>query len=216
MFYNYKGSFSTILLALVDHNYCFTYLDVGAAGRESDGGVFGRSNLKMAIDENTVNMPNNSVIVGDDAFPLKRYLLKPYSRCGALSFEQKIFNYRLSRARRISENAFGILVAKFRIFERPISLSPEKVDKIILTCCALHNWLRKTSIAYITSTLIDTKVSETGEIIPGTWRELQAEGLRNVGNIGSHNHTRDAAQIRDRYAQYFVGAGRIPWQNDRI
>lgn len=127
------------MLALVDSNYCFTYLDVGAAGRESDGGVFSRSNFKIAIEEKTLNMPNKYVIVGDDAFSLKSYLLKPYSRSGTLTFEQKIFNYRLSRARRISENAFGILVAKFRIFEKPIPLSPEKIVKIVLACCALHN-----------------------------------------------------------------------------
>lgn len=97
-FYNYKGSFSTILLALVDSNYCFTYIDVGAAGRESDGGVFARSSLTQAIEGHALNMPNNVIIVGDYAFPLKKYLLKPYSRNGALTFEQKIFNYRLSRA----------------------------------------------------------------------------------------------------------------------
>lgn len=133
----------------MDSNYYFTYVDVGAAGRESDGGVFSRSNLKTTIEEKTLCMPNNYVIVGDDAFPLKMYLMKPYSRCESLTFEQKIFNYRLSRARRIVENTFGIVVSKFQIFEKPINLSPDKVEKIVLACCALHNRLRKTSSATI-------------------------------------------------------------------
>lgn len=216
-FYNYKGSFSIILLALVDSNYCFTYVDVGAAGKESDGGVFSRSSLKKAIEDKTINMPKNAVIVGDDAFPLKTYLLKPYSRSCALNFQQKKFNYRLSRARRLSENVFGILAAKFRIFEKPIPLSPEKVDKIVLACCSLHNWLRRTSSAtYLTPGLVDNENLETGEILPGTWREIATRGLRNIGNVGSNNHARDAGLIRDKYAQYFIGSGRVPWQNEMI
>ena len=61
----------------------------------------------------TVNMVGQTllpyVIVADDAFPLKPHLMIPYSFL-SLSKENRVFNYRLSRARRISENAFGILV----------------------------------------------------------------------------------------------------------
>ncbi|XP_022162249.1 uncharacterized protein LOC111028028 [Myzus persicae] len=39
-FYNYKGSFSIILFALVDDQYCFKYIDVESNGRASEGGVF--------------------------------------------------------------------------------------------------------------------------------------------------------------------------------
>jgi hypothetical protein len=54
------------------------------------------------------------VMVGDEAFPLKPYLLKPYNANKIRGDEsKKIFNYRVSRARRISENAFGILHQKF-------------------------------------------------------------------------------------------------------
>lgn len=214
-FYNYKGYFSTIMLALVDSNYCFIYLEVGSAGRESDGGIFSRSALKREIEANTLNMPPNYVIVGDDAFPLKTYLLKPYSRATQLSYEKKIFNYRLSRARRIVENAFGILVSKFRVFEKPISLSPEKVDKLVLSCCALHNWLRKTS-SYLPAGLTDSENLVTGEMISGTWREITRDGLRNITNMGSHNYAREAEAVRHKYSQYFVGPGKVPWQNERI
>lgn len=216
-FYNYKGSFSLILLALVDSNYCFTYVDVGAAGRESDGGVFSRCSLKKAIESKSINMPKHAVIVGDDAFPLKTYLLKPFSRNCALSYEQKVFNYRLSRARRISENAFGILAAKFRIFEKPIPLSPEKVDKIILACCSLHNWLRKASSTnYLTPGLLDHDNLETGEIQQGSWRKMVVGGLRNIRSLGTNNHAREAALIRNKYAEFFVGPGKVPWQNEMI
>jgi len=106
------------------------------------------------LENNTLNTPEDAVFVVDDAFPLKTYLMKPYNRQN-LTKKQAIFNYRLSRARRISENAFGIFVSKFRIFEKPIPLIPHKVDKIVLACCPIHNWLRKTRQTYLPPGLID-------------------------------------------------------------
>lgn len=112
-FFNYKGANSIILLAVVDHDYCFRYINVGCNGKQSDGGVFQQSSLFEALENNL--LPPGGCLVGDDAFPLKTYLMKPYSKI-TLSLEQKVFNYRLSRARRIVENAFGILASRFRIF----------------------------------------------------------------------------------------------------
>ncbi|XP_045493839.1 protein ALP1-like [Colias croceus] len=128
-------------MALVDDNYCFSYVDVGCNGRVSDGGVFRNCNLSEALENNL--LPNGRVIVGDNAFPLKPYIMKPYPG-SQLTLKQKVFNHRLSRARRIVENAFGILVARFRVFERLIPINPDTVDKVVKACCALHNWLRKT------------------------------------------------------------------------
>ena len=63
-------------------------------------------------------------IVGDEAFPLQRNLMWPFAgRAGGLSQKQKVFNYRLSRARRIVENTFGILAARWRVFQRPIEVT---------------------------------------------------------------------------------------------
>ena len=82
------------------------------------------------------------VFVGDEAFPIKANLIRPYprARVGIMERIKQIFNYRLSRAR-IVENAFGILAQRFRLFNRRISLCPMNVDNVIKVCCILHNYL---------------------------------------------------------------------------
>ena len=57
-FFNDKGSFSIILLALVDVNYSFTNVDVGNNGRVSNGGVSKNSSLERAIGKNMLNLPS--------------------------------------------------------------------------------------------------------------------------------------------------------------
>ena len=92
--------------------------------------------------ENAVPMPY--VIVGDEAFSLKTYLLRQYSKHHQGGDERKkIYNYRLSRDRRVVENAFGILASRWRVFHRPLELQPETVDKVVLASCCLHNMLCK-------------------------------------------------------------------------
>ncbi|KAJ4444516.1 hypothetical protein ANN_06310, partial [Periplaneta americana] len=81
--YNFKSDYSVALLGLVDSDYCFQYIDVGAKGRGSDEGIFFQnSSLFAALETNSLNLPlpPNVVIVGDDEFPLKPYLMKPCSR----------------------------------------------------------------------------------------------------------------------------------------
>lgn len=71
------------------------------------------------------NTPVPFVIVGDEAFPLKSYLIKPYPSRN-LDHNRRIFNYRLSRGRGIVENVFGILTSRFGVFKQAIPLEPEK------------------------------------------------------------------------------------------
>lgn len=78
-YFNYKGTFSILLLALVDHEYNFTCIDIGSYGSNCDAGIFAKSSLKKALEENKLNVPKDCVILGDEAFPLQTYLMKPYS-----------------------------------------------------------------------------------------------------------------------------------------
>lgn len=68
--------------------------------------------------------------------------MKPYSSKN-LTHKQKIFNYRLSRARRTVESAFGIFSNKWRIFHTAISMLPETADLIVTASVCLHNYVLK-------------------------------------------------------------------------
>ncbi|CAG2247311.1 unnamed protein product [Mytilus edulis] len=148
-FFNYKKSFSIVLLAVCDADYNFTMIDVGCPGRFSDGGIFSNSKIGQRSENEELNIPapcclsgtDNTcpyVFVGDEAFPLKQYMMRPYPRT-QLDYTKRIFNYRLSRARRVIENAFGILASRWRIFRRPILATPEKSKEIVKAALSLHN-----------------------------------------------------------------------------
>ena len=67
---------------MVDANYNFIYLNVGANGRSNDAGIFNESTLYAALEGGTIHLPPNHIILGDSAFPLKKYPMKPYTnRC---------------------------------------------------------------------------------------------------------------------------------------
>lgn len=104
--------------------------------------------MKEALDRNilkiasSTTLPNSDkqaffAIVGDEAFPL----MKPFPGRD-LNDEKTIYNYCLSRARRTSENAFGIPAARFQIFKRPICTTPSNVKDIVFASSVLHNYFR--------------------------------------------------------------------------
>ena len=126
-------------------DYKFLLVDIGDRGRQSDGSVYFNSNLGFAIQNNSLNIPpasqlaNSSrilpyVLVGDDAFGLKPHMMKPYPHQN-LPVNQRVFNYRLSRARRVVENAFGISASRFRIFRRPIIAKVREGSINYQICC---------------------------------------------------------------------------------
>ena len=132
-YYNYKGTDNIILMAVTGPEYQFLYAEVSMNLRNSDGGAWAQSLLRKALENNTLNLPKLTplfgdldyipfVCVGDDAFPLATYMMKPY-RQNDLSHDKRIFNYRFSRARRISENTFGILVCLLFVGEYFVSHS---------------------------------------------------------------------------------------------
>lgn len=218
-FHNYKGTESIVLLAMCDSNYSFTYVDVGAQGRASDGGIFAASSLQQAIHTNSMNFPQqrcppNSeaplpyVILADEAFPLRTNIMRPYSR-RTLNHEKRIFNYRLSRVRRLIENAFGILAATWRILLRRIDLEPEKTQTLTLACCTLHNYLRKSRTPPCGA---PPSASNRNDNV------VEALELPAMPSIPpQHLRPSEAAIIaRDTICEYVNTAGAVAWQNNMV
>ena len=136
IFYNYKKSHLIVLMAVMGPYYQCLCADFGTNGRVSDGRVWSKTSLARAIEDRELLLPEPEglpsgvkkvpyVFVGDGAFPLKTYLMKPYPQSG-LSGAQRIFNCRLSRARRISENFFGMLANPWRIVQSAMLLLQRK------------------------------------------------------------------------------------------
>ena len=132
-------------MALVDANYKFIYVYVGAADREGDASAFANSVLKTTEDNSYLDLPEASTLqgmpteiphhmVGDDGFPLNAQLMNPYPYRN-LHKEQRLFNYRLSRPGRVVEIAFGILAHSWRVILTAIKLSPERVSDMIFAAC---------------------------------------------------------------------------------
>ena len=124
---NCKGFHSIVLLALVDGDSKFLWVDMGAAGSTSDDQIFKHTNLRHKIEDGSIGIPDsespgiggpkvNFFILGDDAFPLKLWLMRPYSS-GTTDLKEMVYNYRIRRGRTVVENAFGMLTSRFRIFQ---------------------------------------------------------------------------------------------------
>ena len=173
-----------MLLTVVDAEYMFLYADVGCNGRVSDGGVFNRCSLYHAVETGTVELlPAISLpgwtqlvpyfFVADDAFAMRNYIIKtcPFKNQPAPNL---IFNYRLSRARRIVENVFGIIANRFRVLRKPMIQNPTSTVNIVLAVCVLHNFLMSTQrsqSSYLQPGLLDTESTDTHEVQCGMWRE---------------------------------------------
>lgn len=228
LFFNYKGTFSVVLMALVDANYRFLYCDVGCNGRVSDGGIFAKCSFNNRLLKNQMNLPKSKAlpnsgptplisyhVVADEAFPLRDDIMKPFAQRN-LTYEKRIFNYRLSRARRVVENAFGILSNRFRVFLTTIALAPEKVQTMVLAACALHNCLiTRCDTTYMYAGLLDTENPETHQVIDGAWRPH--EQLQSVNLSKSKNPCISAKLKREHLTNYFLSdVGAVGWQSQMV
>ena len=224
LFHNYKGTFSIVLMALVDSSYRFTFVDIGDYGSNADGAIFARSafgqtlldgELDLPGPEELPNYPQGGVlphcIVADEAFPLRPDIMRPYPRANRqikLTREEQIFNYRLSRARRIVENGFGILVQRFRVFNRKLPLMPQNADKVVKACCILHNYLTEEQDYHTMCNRLnpdqDPFLHEDGAIL-------------DLDNLNGYRSAAAARALRNIFRDYFARPeGAVTWQDRAI
>ncbi|KAJ8891676.1 hypothetical protein PR048_004204 [Dryococelus australis] len=154
--YNYKFFHSTVLLACCDADWLFTMTEPGYTGRNSDGGIFNTSAMKFWMTHGGLDTPTPSPLeydetksplpyyfVGDEAFPLSHYMMRPYSQ-RTLDSGKRIFNFRLSRGRKTIECTFGMAAEKFTVLNGCIrSQNAETINFIVKSACVLHNVVQK-------------------------------------------------------------------------
>lgn len=223
-YYNYKGFFSIVLLALVDADYRFLWVQVGDPGACSDAQLYNGCQLKRKLDDNTLAVPPDEplpnddrpmpyFLIGDNAFALKKTMMKPYGR-RHLTRECRIFNYRCSRARRVVENAFGILACRFRCLLTTICKRPDNCRAIVMACIVLHNLMRA-RYPGMQNNMLDRE-DEDHNLIPGAWRQgPQLEDMQQPrpGN----NPTQEAMHQRDDLRAYYNSpAGAVHWQDRMV
>ncbi|XP_055584768.1 uncharacterized protein LOC129737631 [Uranotaenia lowii] len=202
-FFNHKGFHSIVLMAVCSANYEFLMVDIGGFGGNSDGGILSASEFGKRLLQNNLNFPRPNIlpyssvefpfyIVGDAAFPLKNNLMRPYPGMN-LPHVKDNFNTRLSIARRTIENAFEILVARWRVLSKTIDLQPTNVVIIAEACVILHNFLKKHTNDYISEQEGELR-SHTSPLGSVSAAEL------HIGN----NSSRNAYRLRDVLAEYVL------------
>ncbi|XP_067947362.1 putative nuclease HARBI1 [Watersipora subatra] len=210
---------------MCDAKYRFTYVDVVTPGRFSDGGTFDQCSLNAAMESGQLNIPSPTnlpgtsqplpfVVVGDEAFPPKPWLMWPFPGRVLDSHDKKIYNYRLSRSRRTIENAFGIMTSRWRCLrDNTLVMSPDNAKRVILATCVLHNVLREQNINPYSSLGFADSIAPGGEIVEGIWRRKTPAHNRIQTN---RSYSQDATDIRNRFKSYLTGLGAVEWQDAHV
>lgn len=150
--FNYKKYFSFILMATCDARYRFTWIDVGNYGSLNDSSVFGATGFGQELESGRYPLPDPKLLlgteeilpyffIGDEAFKLRKYLMRPYTKCQAENLAKDHFNYRLSRARMTIEDAFGILTGRLKILHKALYFNIETSIIIVKCLVCLHNFI---------------------------------------------------------------------------
>ena len=171
---------------MVSSDYKFFWVDVSGKGSSSDAHIYNNSELRPGLENDDIvgwprpdPLPHDNqdvpyFLVGDDAFALRTYLMKPYSARN-LSRQERIFNYRLSRARRVVKNAFGILANRFQVLLTTMCHHADTVRLIVKACILLHNVMRS-HYPVLQNRLVDNQ-GQDGRMQPGAWRAGQNQSF---------------------------------------
>lgn len=205
--------FSSVLLAVVDARCRFRYIDVGGYGRKGDSRILAKSAFGQALRADTLDLPPDQhlpgakhsrgrqphVFVADGAFPLRRNMLRPFPEHGrdGPPPAECAFNYRLSRARQVAEDAFGILSTQWRWYRRNTEVRTEVVEQCVKATCVLHNFMMAAGEDELPA-LKETAASE--------------EPLQALGRVAANNSSAEARRVREAFKEYFMAEGAVPGQ----
>lgn len=131
--------------------------------------------------------------VSDDAFGRRKHMTKPCTLRG-LTDKERIFNYRLSRARTVAKNAFGILANRFLILLTTTQHHSSTVKIIVKACIILHNLMRM-RYPTLKSQQLDRAENVNRDFIPGAWRQgWNPQGIHVVSGKHLQQGWKEAAE----------------------
>ena len=147
-YFNRKHFYSYVVQGVVDSSQLYLSVSTGYPGSMHDARVLRLTELFDAAENEDFLMEptldvNGTVIrpliVGDSAYPLKTWLLRPFKDNGTLDQHQRYFNKQLSKARVVSEHAFGSTKNRWRVLQKRLDEQSDRVPDTIFACCVLHN-----------------------------------------------------------------------------
>ena len=181
-----KGWYSVILQAIVDHQYLLEDIYIGWPVSVHDARVlshFYRKVMnKQLLHIHSQNINGKQVppfLLGDSAYPLNTWLIKPFSQTASLTRAQQNFNYRLSHARIVVENTFGRLKARWRRLMKQNDMEIANVPNIIAACCVLHNMCEIHGDTFNEAWQGDPQLQDPPSPAPSTTPSSQAQSLRH-------------------------------------
>ncbi|KAK3919875.1 Putative nuclease, partial [Frankliniella fusca] len=193
-----------------------------------DAGLWRETALRQRLENGTFPLPAPRLLPGgtvvsppaifaDGAFPLTPNLMKPFRQPEIVSDAERIYNYRLSRARRTIENAFGILSSRWRVLRRSYIASVMTSRTIIQACVVLHNYLvlNQENVPphqywYIPPNVQDIPGFREHQLPPA---EDQEEDVDDPEALPPPvEELQDPRAIREHLVDFFVGPGSVPWQ----
>ena len=184
-YYNRKGWYSMTLQAIVDGKGLFWNIYTGQPGSLHDARVLRLSAVwELAERAKVFSQQYESIsgqdvgnyIIGDAAYPLTSWLMKPFPDTGALTHEQEVFNCKISRARVVVEYAFGRLKGRWGCLQKRNDCCLERVRSMVVTCCVLHNLCESHGEEYREEWTESTPLTQPD--IPQTPAETEGVGVR--------------------------------------
>lgn len=186
---NRKGFHSILMQAVVDCNYLFRDVVVGWPGSVHDARVFSNSAIFVKGNEQRL-FPGDltkeicgedvpPVILADAAYPLLPWVLKGYPRNDATR-PQRLFNYRLSRARMTVENTFGRWKGRHIRFSKRVDMDVTTLVQVVLASCILHNICEALKNEFLPNWYQAQVVSEEPENLMEEVLEPDAEIIRSA------------------------------------
>uniref|UniRef100_A0ABD2WYP2 DDE Tnp4 domain-containing protein n=1 Tax=Trichogramma kaykai TaxID=54128 RepID=A0ABD2WYP2_9HYME len=150
-YYNYKKFHSIVLLAITNIHKRSLIVNLGGYGSLNDAFTFNNSDICAGLEKSEVSIPPPELLpgsealvpyylIGDGGFPVKQYLMKPYTRVNNMMPNMEIFNLRLSHVRQTVECAFRSPTKFWVVHQKELCWKLSTSEQIIMSTICLQNY----------------------------------------------------------------------------